>query len=221
MIQAGPHRPPVDSTVIPASRRELLQDLAVSGVRSTAVLDAMAEVPRNRFVRSDLIEHAWENTALPIDCQQTISQPLVVALMTERLDLDGGMRVLEIGTGSGYQTAVLARLANHVWSIERHHTLFAEARDRFAELNIENITCRSGDGCVGWPEEAPFDRIMVTAAATTMPQSLIDQLTPGGIMVVPVGGTPFDQKLYHVRRLESGHEDHAFLDVRFVPLVHG
>ncbi len=204
-----------------ASRLELLQDLAVSGVRSSTVLDAMAKVPRNRFVRSDLIDHAWENTALPIDCRQTISQPLVVALMTERLALDEGMRVLEIGTGSGYQTAILAQLAGHVWSIERHDTLLGKARGRFAELNIENITCRSGDGSAGWPEEAPFDRIMVTAAATTMPQLLIDQLVPDGIMVVPVGGTLFDQKLYHVRRLGSDHECHAFLDVRFVPLVHG
>lgn len=206
---------------MPASRPELLQDLVSLGVRSSTVLEAMATVPRDRFVRPDLIAHAWANMALPIDCQQTISQPLVVALMSERLALGKGMRVLEIGTGSGYQTTILAQMAGHVWTIERHDTLLDQAMARFAELSLENITCRSGDGSTGWPEEAPFDRIMVTAAATTMPQPLIDQLVPGGIMVVPVGGTLFDQKLYHVRRLDAGHECHAFLDVRFVPLVHG
>ena len=206
---------------MPASRPELLQDLVSLGVRSSTVLEAMATVPRDRFVRPDLIAHAWENMALPIDCQQTISQPFVVALMSERLALEEDMRVLEIGTGSGYQTAILAQLAGHVWTIERHDTLLDLAMARFAELNLENITCRSGDGSTGWPGEAPFDRIMVTAAATTMPQPLIDQLVPGGIMVVPVGRTIFDQKLYHVQRLDSGHECHAFLDVRFVPLVHG
>ncbi len=204
---------------MPASRPELVEDLVTLGVRSFKVLEAMATVPRDRFVRHDLTARAWENVALPIDCQQTISQPLVVALMSERLDLEEGMRVLEIGTGSGYQTAILAQLAGHVWTIERHDTLLCQAMARFAELNLENITCRLGDGSFGWPEEAPFDRIMVTAAAATMPQPLIDQLVPGGIMVVPVGGTVFDQKLYHVRRFDSGHESHAFLDVRFVPLV--
>ena len=206
---------------MPASRPELVQDLVTLGVRSLKVLEAMATVPRERFVRHDLTARAWENVALPIDCQQTISQPLVVALMSERLDLEEGMRVLEIGTGSGYQTAILAQLAGHVWTIERHDTLLCQAMARFGELNLENIICRLGDGSCGWPEEAPFDRIMVTAAAATMPQPLIDQLVPGGIMVVPVGGTVFDQKLYQVRRFDSGHESHAFLDVRFVPLVQG
>ncbi len=206
---------------MPASRPELVQDLVASGVRSPRVLEAMATVPRDRFVRPDQIAHAWENVALPIDCEQTISQPLVVALMSERLALEEGMRVLEIGTGSGYQTAILAQLAGHVWTMERHDALLRQAMVRFDEMNLSNITCRSGDGSTGWPEEAPFDRIMVTAAAAIMPQPLIDQLVPGGIMVTPVGGSIFDQKLYHVRRFDSGHESHAFLDVRFVPLVQG
>ncbi len=204
---------------MPASCPELIQDLVTLGVRSAKVLEAMASVPRDRFVPHDIISHAWENVALPIDCRQTISQPLVVALMSERLDLDRGMRVLEIGTGSGYQTAILAQLAGYVWTIERHDSLLGQAMARFAELDLDNITCRLGNGSRGWPEEAPFDRVMVTAAAVTLPQPLVDQLVPGGVMVVPVGGTVFDQKLYHVRRLDSGHESHPFLDVRFVPLV--
>ena len=204
---------------MPASCPELIEDLVSLGVGSARVLEAMASVPRDRFVRHDQTARAWENVALPIDCRQTISQPLVVALMSERLALEEGMRVLEVGTGSGYQTAILARLAGHVWTIERHEALLRQARDRFADLELGNITSRLGDGSIGWPEEAPFDRVMVTAAATTMPQPLIDQLVPGGIMVAPVGRTILDQKLYCVRRIDSGHESDAFLDVRFVPLI--
>ena len=208
-----------DGMDVPASRQRLLLELFSQGVRDGRVLEAIAETPRDLFVPPELAGHAWENIPLPIGCSQTISQPVVVALMTERLDLRSDMCVLEIGTGSGYQTAVLSLLARRVWSLERHETLLREASSRFVELGLENIETRLGDGSFGWPERAPFDRIIVTAAATRMPERLIGQLTPGGIMVAPVGETIRDQKLYCVRRLDDGYQSDAFLDVRFVPLV--
>ncbi len=208
-----------DGMGVPASRQRLLLDLSSQGVRDSRVLDAIAATPRDLFVPPELAGHAWENIPLPIGCNQTISQPVVVALMTERLDLRPDMRVLEIGTGSGYQTAILSLLARQVWSLERHDALLRVASSRFVELDLENIETRLGDGSVGWPEQAPFDRIIVTAAAAKMPERLIDQLTPGGIMVAPVGETIRDQKLYCVRRLDDGYQSDAFLDVRFVPLV--
>lgn len=197
----------------------LLMELRRQGVGDTAVLRALETTPRDLFVPELLNDQAWENAALPIGCGQTVSQPIVVALMTQRLALDGGMRVLEIGTGSGYQAAVLARLARRVYSIERHAELLSRARKRFDRLRLHNITTMLGDGSRGWPGQAPFDRIVVTAAATAMPETLIEQLVPGGVMVVPVGEDAWSQKLYCVRRLDDGYESEAFLDVRFVPLV--
>lgn len=204
---------------IPASRQRLLLELSSQGVRDSKILDAIAAIPRDLFVPPELSGHAWENIPLPIGCSQTISQPVVVALMTERLDLRPDMRVLEIGTGSGYQTAILSLLARRVWTLERHEALLREASSRFVELGLENIETRLGDGAVGWPDQAPFDRIIVTAAATRMPERLIGQLTREGIMVAPVGETVRDQKLYRVWRLDDGYRSDAFLDVRFVPLV--
>ena len=208
-----------DGMGVPASRQRLLLELSSQGVRDSRVLDAIAATPRDLFVPPELAGHAWENVPLPISCSQTISQPVVVALMSERLDLRTDMRVLEIGTGSGYQTAILSFLARRVWTLERHAALLREASSRFVELGLENIETRLGDGSIGWPEQAPFDRIIVTAAATRMPERLIGQLTPGGIMVAPVGESIRDQKLYCVRRLDDGYQSDAFLDVRFVPLV--
>ncbi len=197
----------------------LLMELRGQGVGDTAVLKALETTPRDLFVPELLNDQAWENTALPISCGQTISQPVVVALMTQRLALGARMRVLEIGTGSGYQAAILARLARRVYSIERHSELLRQARERFDRLRLHNITTMLGDGSRGWAEQAPFDRIVVTAAASTMPEALIEQLVPGGVMVAPVGEGAWNQKLYCVRRLDDTYESEAFLDVRFVPLV--
>ena len=198
----------------------LLTELRRAGVGDERVLGAIAGVPRDRFVVRGLLDQAWENTALPIHCGQTISQPLVVALMTQELEVDERMKVLEIGTGSGYQTAVLSGLCRRVYTIERHRPLLKEAEHRFKELDLHNITTRHGDGSRGWREQAPFARIMVTAAAHDVPPALVNQLKPGGIMVLPVGDKSF-QDLVKVTRTESGFDIRAFLPVRFVPLVEG
>ena len=197
----------------------LLMELRRQGVHDMAVLRALEVTPRDLFVPAALADQAWENTALPIGCGQTVSQPIVVALMTQRLALEGHMRVLEVGTGSGYQTAILARLAARVYTLERHGELLRQAQSRFDALALHNITAMRGDGSRGWQRQAPFDRIMVTAAAARMPEALLRQLLPGGVMVVPVGEGVWNQKLYRVERLDEGYRSEAFLDVRFVPLV--
>ena len=199
----------------------LLMELRRQGVHDMAVLRALEATPRDLFVPGELVGQAWENTALPIGCGQTVSQPIVVALMTQRLALEKHMRVLEVGTGSGYQAAILARLAARVYTVERHDELLRQAQRRFDALALHNVTTMRGDGAKGWPRQAPFDRIVVTAAARRMPEALIQQLAPGGIMVVPVGEDMWNQKLNHVERLDDGYRCEAFLDVRFVPLVEG
>ena len=205
----------------PHEKIGLLMQLRGQGVDDMRVLNAIESTPRELFVPPGLSRHAWENTALPIGCGQTISQPIVVALMTQKLEVGERMRVLEIGTGSGYQTAILSRLARRVYTVERHETLLREARRRFGALRLGNVVSMLADGTRGWPVQAPFDRIMVTAAAESMPASLLDQLSPGGIMVVPVGSSVWDQKLLCVRRTDESYDCEAFLDVRFVPLVEG
>ncbi len=199
----------------------LLMELRGQGVTDIRVQKAFESIPRDAFVPENTADQAWENTALPIGCGQTISQPIVVALMTQKLEVSERMRVLEIGTGSGYQAAILSRLVRRVYSVERHDELLREAQERFGRLKLHNITTLCGDGSRGWPQQAPFDRMIVTAAAATMPEHLLDQLVPGGIMVVPVGEGTWDQKLYRVRRTDDGYDSEAFLDVRFVPLVEG
>lgn len=199
----------------------LLMELRRQGVHDMAVLRALEATPRDLFVPGELVGQAWENTALPIGCGQTVSQPIVVALMTQRLALEKHMRVLEVGTGSGYQAAILARLAARVYTMEHHDELLRQAQRRFDALALHNVTTMRGDGAKGWPRQAPFDRIVVTAAARRMPEALIQQLAPGGIMVVPVGEDMWNQKLNHVERLDDGYRCEAFLDVRFVPLVEG
>lgn len=203
-------------------RIRLLMKLRNSGIRDMAVLSAMENIPRELFVEDIFCEHAYDDTALPIACGQTISQPTVVARMTTALNVHPQMRVLEIGTGSGYQAAILAKLARRVYTIERHRDLLAVAEERFAQLRLTNIVSKCGDGTKGWREAAPFERIMVTAAAGDIPAILVDQLVEGGIMVLPIGRSVADQKLLRITKGDGSKiftED--LMNVRFVPLVDG
>ena len=209
-----------------AARNAMVEwQLRTRGIKDERVLSAMGHVPRERFVPEGLVDEAYDDCALPIDCEQTISQPVIVALMTEALQLTGKERVLELGTGSGYQTAVLALLARRVYTIERHRPLLAEAESRFRALQLRNVTSRFGDGWNGWPELAPFERIIVTAAATELPAALLGQLAPGGIMVIPVGGPvggAGEQRLLRVMRgADDAFTTEELTMVRFVPLVEG
>ncbi len=205
---------------IDARKIRLLMALRRSGVTDTKVLAAIERVPRELFVPDAFQDHAWDDTALPIDLGQTISQPLVVALMTQLLELQPRHLVLEIGTGSGYQAAVLARLCRRVFTIERLRPLLVEAEKRFLAQRIGNITTRHGDGTRGWPEQAPFARILVTAAGgPEPPKDLTDQLAVGGVMVIPLGGDYRDQKIVRIRRTESGLTREDLWPVRFVPLL--
>ncbi|MGH6988643.1 MAG: protein-L-isoaspartate(D-aspartate) O-methyltransferase [Stellaceae bacterium] len=205
-----------------ASRKlNLLAELREMGIGDERVLAAMAQVQRELFVPDTFHDRAYDNTPLPIGRDQTISQPYIVALMTEALQLEDRHCVLEIGTGSGYQAAVLARLARRVFTIERHRPLLQVAEARFATLRLHNITTRFGDGTKGWPEAAPFDRIIVTAAAPEVPLKFVAQLREGGIMLVPVGRERHDQRLIRLHCTAEGYEVEELGLVRFVPLVRG
>jgi protein-L-isoaspartate(D-aspartate) O-methyltransferase len=199
----------------------LILQLRRRGIRDTRVLRAIELVPRELFVDDAFAEHAYQDIALPIECGQTISQPYVVAYMTEKLALDDRHKVLEIGTGSGYQAAVLSHLCRRVYTIERWRELQKAAERRFARLGITNITTIIGDGWLGWPPQAPFDRIIVTAAAETPPAALVDQLKVGGRMILPLGENRDAQSLVQIDKTEAGLTETALLAVRFVPLVHG
>jgi protein-L-isoaspartate(D-aspartate) O-methyltransferase len=189
------------------------------GIRSARVLAAFAEVPRERFVPEALRHAAEEDRPLPIGWGQTISQPYMAAYMTELARLRGPERVLEIGTGSGYQTAVLARLAAEVFSVEIVEELSRLARERLAALAIVNVRLRRGDGSLGWPEHAPFDRVLVTAAAPGVPPALVEQLAVGGLLILPVGPPHGDQVLKVIRKGPQGDSEvECLADVRFVPL---
>ncbi|MGL5044013.1 MAG: protein-L-isoaspartate(D-aspartate) O-methyltransferase, partial [Plesiomonas sp.] len=179
----------------------LLINLKAQGIRDEQVLHALASVPRNRFIDEAFAHKAYDNTALPIGAGQTISQPYIVARMTELLGLQPHSRVLEIGTGSGYQTAILAHLVDRVCSVERIKTLQWQAKRRFKQLDLHNIATRHGDGWEGWPARAPFDAIIVTAAATAIPQALLEQLADGGVLVIPVGST--SQALQKITRIKT------------------
>ncbi len=200
------------------ARNEMVDvQLVGRGVKDARVLEAMRRIPRHLFVPADEISQAYDDHPLPIGSGQTISQPYVVAFMTEQLQLTGKEKVLEIGTGSGYQTAVLAALAAQVFSIEIRPELAAQAVERLRKLGITNAQVRVADGYHGWPEEAPFDGILVTAAPETVPQPLLDQLAVGGRMIIPVGG--FYQELKLIERTRDGLVERSVLPVRFVPFV--
>jgi protein-L-isoaspartate(D-aspartate) O-methyltransferase len=200
---------------------ELILRLRRAGITEQHVLKAIESVPRDLFVTAESRRDAYAERALPIDCGQTISAPVVVGMMTAALDLADRDRVLEVGTGSGYQTAILARLCRRVYTIDRFRTLVAAAESRFRTLRLDNITTLVGDGMEGWPEAAPFDRIIVTAAAESVPEALCDQVKPGGIIVAPVGPHEGVQKLRRLVRTESGFDATDLADVRFVPLIPG
>ncbi len=205
---------------VDARKIRLLMALRRSGVTDTRVLGAIERVPRDLFVPGAFQDQAWEDTALPIDLGQTISQPLVVALMTQALELNDRQKVLEIGTGSGYQAAILSRLCRRLYTVERLKPLLDEAERRFHALRLHNITTRFGDGTRGWPEQAPFERILVTAAGgPEPPKDLTDQLAVGGVMVIPLGGEYREQRVVRIRRTESGLIREDLWPVRFVPLL--
>jgi protein-L-isoaspartate(D-aspartate) O-methyltransferase len=200
---------------------ELVMSLRAAGIRDTRVLAAIETVPREMFVPDAFKDLAYADQALPIECGQTLSQPFIVAFMTDRLKVGERMKVLEVGTGSGYQTAILAQLCRRVYTMERYRTLMKQAETRFKELRLANVTTVLGDGGKGWPAQAPFDRIIVTAAAKKLPRRLLEQLAAGGIMVIPVEVSPGRQELLRITRTDDGFERESLLPVRFVPLVEG
>ena len=209
----------------PAERQtqvaRLVLGLRSQGVTDPAVLSAIERTPRDLFTPDLFKERSWEDSALPIACGQTISQPFIVGLMTQALTLEPRARVLEIGAGSGYQTAVLARLSRLVYTIERYRTLLREAESRFAALHLTNIITRFGDGALGWAEQAPFDRILVTAAAPSEPKTLLGQLKPSGVLVAPVGKGPVQRLCRYAGDGEGGFSMDVLCEVRFVPLLEG
>ncbi len=199
----------------------LIMQLRRRGIRDADVLRAIERIPRELFVDDAFSEHAYQDIALPIECGQTISQPFIVAIMTEKLDLKPTHKVLEIGTGSGYQAAILSQLCRRVYSVERWRELQKAAEARLAKLKIANVTTIIGDGWLGWPPQAPFDRIIVTAAALDAPAALLDQLREGGRMIIPLGETRDTQSLVQIDKTPEGLVETPLLPVRFVPLVHG
>lgn len=203
------------------ARMRFIYTIRSRGVTDARVLSAMEKIDRAAFVTGIFADRAYEDMPLPIACGQTISQPSVVALMTEALQVGPRDKVLEVGTGSGYQAAILSQLARRVYTVERHRPLVNEARAVFYRLGLTNITALASDGCYGLPEQAPFDRILVTAAAEDPPGPLLAQLKIGGIMVVPVGQSDAVQTLIRVTRTQEGFDYDELRQVRFVPLVEG
>lgn len=195
------------------------RQLVARGIRSEPVLAAMARVPREEFVSPDQRAFAYDDGALPIEARQTISQPYIVACMTEALDLRPDDKVLEIGTGSGYAAAVLAELAGEVWTIERHGELVALASERLARLGYANVRVIHADGTKGWPDAAPFDAIVAAAGGPQVPDTLRRQLADGGRLVMPIGDDPREQRLVRVLRTDAGWRESDLGAVRFVPLL--
>lgn len=199
----------------------LVMELRQQGITNKDVLAAIERVPREAFVPPQFRDQAYENTALPIGNGQTISQPSVVAYMTEKLDLNSKHKVLEIGTGCGYQAAILAKLCRRVYSIERFRDLSRDAEKRLRELRINNVTTLWGDGTRGWPDQAPFDRIILTAGLSKVPECLFDQLDEDGILLAPVGIHASDQALIKFTKKGADREQENLWPVRFVPVLEG
>ena len=210
---------------------QLIMELRGQGITDNRVLGAIERTPRELFVDEPFDSSAYVNTALPIACGQTISQPFVVAYITQHLDLNENMRVLEIGTGSGYQAAILSPLCRRVYTIERHRPLLEQAQARFKALKLENVVAKYGDGFGGWPEQAPFDRIVLSCAVASVPPILIEQLKLGGALIAPVGNIPgidssksmesFSQQLTKMIRTQTGVTEEVLIPVVFVPMVSG
>ncbi|WP_027258457.1 MULTISPECIES: protein-L-isoaspartate(D-aspartate) O-methyltransferase [Leisingera] len=205
----------------PETKMQFLYSVRSRGVTHSQVLEAIEQIDRGMFVRGIFAERAYEDVPLPIACGQTISQPSVVGMMTQALQISPRDTVLEVGTGSGYQAAILSKLARRVYTIDRHARLVREARAVFEQLQLSNVTSLVGDGSHGLSEQAPFDRIIVTAAAEDPPSPLLAQLKTGGIMVLPVGQSDHVQTLIRVRKTEDGLDYDELRPVRFVPLLEG
>ena len=204
-----------------AQLARLILALRTQGVTDSAVLTAIETTPRDLFTPDLFQDRVWEDSALPIACGQTISQPFIVGLMTQALNVEQRSRVLEIGTGSGYQTTVLSKLSRLVYTVERYRTLMREAEARFSRLGLINVITRFGDGGLGWPEQAPFDRILVTAAASAEPTALLAQLKPKGILVAPIGKGPVQVLKRYEADGHGGFRVEEMTEVRFVPLLDG
>jgi protein-L-isoaspartate(D-aspartate) O-methyltransferase len=217
---ADPSNPADDETPDTQMAR-LILSLRSQGVTDPKVLNVIETTPRPVFTQELFRERAFEDSALPIACGQTISQPFVVGLMTQALKIDRRDRVLEIGTGSGYQTTILSRLARLVYTVERYRTLLRDAEARFKDLGLTNVITRFGDGGEGWPEQAPFDKIMVTAAAPDEPKALLKQLKPGGVLVAPVGKGSVQSLRRYMGDGQGGFVVEDLIEVRFVPLLDG
>lgn len=212
---------PEDKDTAETRLARLILALRSQGVTEPAVLNAIETTPRDIFVPDLFQERSWEDSALPIACGQTISQPFIVGLMTQALTIEPRARVLEIGTGSGYQTTILAKLSRLVYTVERYRTLLREAESRFQQLGLVNVITRFGDGGEGWPEQAPFDRILVTAAAPEEPKALLSQLKPNGVLVAPIGKGPVQSLRRYAGDGKGGFKVELLGDVRFVPLLDG
>ncbi len=200
---------------------DLVLRLRQAGIADQRIVSAIEGIPRDLFVRPDYRNHAYLERALPIDCGQTISAPVVVGMMTAALDVSDRDKVLEVGTGSGYQAAVLSKLVRRVFTIERFLTLVASAESRFQTLRLSNITTMVGDGTLGCPQQAPFDAIAITAACEQVPDALLEQVRVGGVIVAPVGPLEGVQRLMRLERGETGFDETVLADVRFVPLIAG
>lgn len=203
-----------------AEKAQLIMQLRAQSIRNADVLSALEKVPREAFLPQALRKHAYEDASLPIAGGQTISQPYIVARMTEALNLTRKHRVLEIGTGSGYQAAILSYLSRRVYTIERLRPLLVQAENLFRKLHLTNITTFHGDGYRGWPEAAPFDRIIVTCRCDTLPLNLLDQLKEDGILIAPIGHTG-QEALFRVTKKAGDVDMEQLMPVRFVPMVSG